>query len=182
MVFIKLVLLVHILLFSYFPTLCSYQLITLFWSYIFLMTHFHPAKYNKFTRYQVQKLTEDIWTDIELYHLKNCPQLLDFAWSCAWIDLSATSHDCSIGVMSGEHGGHTIHWNSPECSLKQLWVTWAWWHSALSCCNNSSLLEDMEFLWVNANSHKVVQFYGHWSMMYLGRPIHIAHYGATNRL
>lgn len=109
-----------------------------------------------------------IWTDIELYHLKNCPQLLDCAWSCAWIDLSATSYDCSIEVMSGEHGGHTIHWNSPECSLKQLWVTWAWWHSAFSCWNNPSLLEDMEFLWVDTNSHKAVQFCDHWSMMYLG--------------
>ena len=42
--------------------------------------------------------------------------------SLVLMDLSTTSHKCSIGLMSGERAGHTIRQNTPECSSNQFWT------------------------------------------------------------
>jgi hypothetical protein len=55
---------------------------------------------------------------------------LVFLGTRSWsrMDHTTTSYNCCIGFMSGEHGGHTILQNPPECSSNLLWTTEApWW-------------------------------------------------------
>ncbi len=50
-----------------------------------------------------------------------------------WISRSTTSQRCSIGLRSGDCGGHLSKVNSLSCSRNQSEMIWALWHGALSC-------------------------------------------------
>ncbi len=50
-----------------------------------------------------------------------------------WISRSTTSQSCSIGLRSGDCGGHLSKVNSLSCSRNQSEMIWALWHGALSC-------------------------------------------------
>ncbi len=49
------------------------------------------------------------------------------------ISRSTTSQSCSIGLRSGDCGGHLSKVNSLSCSRNQSEMIWALWHGALSC-------------------------------------------------
>ncbi len=49
------------------------------------------------------------------------------------ISRSTTSQRCSIGLRSGDCGGHLSKVNSFSCSRNQSEMIWALWHGALSC-------------------------------------------------
>ncbi len=49
------------------------------------------------------------------------------------ISRSTTSQRCSIGLTSGDCGGHFSKVNSMLCSRNQSEMIWALWHAALSC-------------------------------------------------
>ncbi len=53
--------------------------------------------------------------------------------SMMWISRSTTSQSCSIGLRSGDCGGHLSKVNSLSCSRNQSEMIWALWHGALSC-------------------------------------------------
>ncbi len=53
--------------------------------------------------------------------------------SMMWISRSTTSQRCSIGLRSGDCGGHLSKVNSLSCSRNQSEMIWAVWHGALSC-------------------------------------------------
>ncbi len=53
--------------------------------------------------------------------------------SMMWISRSTTSQRCSIGLRSGDCGGHLSKVNSLSCSRNQSEMIWALWHGALSC-------------------------------------------------
>ncbi len=62
--------------------------------------------------------------------------------SCCWfvgctsmmrISRSTTSQRCSIGLRSGDFGGHLSKVNSLSRSRNQSEMIWALWHGALSC-------------------------------------------------
>ncbi len=44
-----------------------------------------------------------------------------------------TSQRCSVGLRSGDCGGHLSKVNSLSCSWNQSEMIWALWHGALSC-------------------------------------------------
>ncbi len=49
------------------------------------------------------------------------------------ISRSTTSQRCSIGLRSGDCGGHLSKVNSLSCSRNRSEMIWALWHGALSC-------------------------------------------------
>ncbi len=49
------------------------------------------------------------------------------------ISRSTTSQRCSIGLRSGDCGGHLSKVNSSSCSRNQSEMIWSLWHGALSC-------------------------------------------------
>ncbi len=49
------------------------------------------------------------------------------------ISRSTASQRCSIGLRSGDCGGHLSKVNSLSCSRNQSEMIWALWHGALSC-------------------------------------------------
>ncbi len=53
--------------------------------------------------------------------------------SMMWISRSTTSQSCSIGLRSGDCGGHLSKVNSLWCSRNKSEMIWALWHDALSC-------------------------------------------------
>ncbi len=53
--------------------------------------------------------------------------------SMMWISRSTTSQRCSIGLRSGDCGGHLSKVNSLSCSGNHSEMIWALWHGALSC-------------------------------------------------
>ncbi len=53
--------------------------------------------------------------------------------SMMWISRYTTSQRCSIGLRSGDCGGHLSKVNSLSCSRNQSEMIWALWHAALSC-------------------------------------------------
>ncbi len=53
--------------------------------------------------------------------------------SMMWISRSTTSQRCSIGLRSGDCGGHLSKVNSLWCSRNQSETIWALCHGALSC-------------------------------------------------
>ncbi len=59
--------------------------------------------------------------------------------SMMWISRSTTSQRCSIGLRSGDCGGHLSKVNSLSCSRNQSEMIWALWHGAL-------LLKSVELL------------------------------------
>ncbi len=53
--------------------------------------------------------------------------------SMMWISRSTASQRCSIGLRSGDCGGHLSKVNSLSCSRNQSEMIWALWHGVLSC-------------------------------------------------
>ncbi len=49
------------------------------------------------------------------------------------ISRSTSSQRCSIGLRSGDSGGHLSKVNSLSCSRNPSEMIWALWHGALSC-------------------------------------------------
>ncbi len=52
--------------------------------------------------------------------------------SMMWNSRSTTSQRCSVGLRSGDCGGHLSKVNSLSCSRNQSEMIWALWHGALS--------------------------------------------------
>lgn len=85
----------------------------------------------------VQNSAEDI-----LFHIG---MMTSHSWcklagctSTMWILCSTISHSCSIGLKSGDRGGHfnTMNWLS--CSRDQFEMIWALWHDILYCWKHPS--------------------------------------------
>ncbi len=64
-----------------------------------------------------------------------------------WISRSTTSLMCSIGLKSGDCGGHLSKVNSLSCSRNQSEMIKALWHGALSCWMGTNCMSTRVFSW-----------------------------------
>ncbi len=82
------------------------------------------------------KHSSEILVHIDMIALasRSCCRIVS-GTSMMWISRSTTSQRCSIGLRSGDCGGHLSKVNSLSCSRNQSEIIWALWHGALSCWN-----------------------------------------------
>ncbi len=80
------------------------------------------------------KHSSEILVHIDMIASCSCCRFVGFT-SMMRISRSTTSQRCSIGLRSGDCGGHFSKVNSLSCSRNQSEMIWALWHGALSCCN-----------------------------------------------
>ncbi len=105
-------------------------------------------------------MLETFLRDFGPYWHDSITQLL----SMMWISRSTTSQRCSIGLRSGDCGGHLSKVNSLSCSRNQSEMIWALWHGALSCwkyirrwvhCSHEGM--DISRLWRLNNAQLVLR-------------------------
>lgn len=99
------------------------------------------------------------------------------AGSSAWIDLSPTSHKCSIGFMLDELVDCTIHQKYPKCSSNQFWTTpndMVPYPTGIThcCCDKWNL-------WMGAFYLKAVHRKYHWSMTWWTYPTWVWNFNQT---
>lgn len=73
------------------------------------------------------------------------------SWNFHATGLFTMSQKCSIGLIFGKYGGHTICQKFPKYFLKQFCATLHWWPDALGCWSHLLLLRYMVY------SEKVIQ-------------------------
>ncbi len=78
------------------------------------------------------KHSSEILVHIDMIASHSCCRFVGCT-TMMWISRSSTSHMCSIGLRSGDCGGHLSKVNSLSCSRNQSEMIWALWHGALSC-------------------------------------------------
>ncbi len=78
------------------------------------------------------KHSSEILVHIDMITSHSCSRFVGCT-SMMWISRSTTSQRCSIGLRSGDCGGHLSKVNSLSCSRNQSEMIWALWHGALSC-------------------------------------------------
>ncbi len=78
------------------------------------------------------KHSSEILVHIDMIASRSCCRF-DGCTSMMWISRSTTSQRWSIGLRSGDWGGHLSKVNSLSCSRNQSEMIWALWHGALSC-------------------------------------------------
>ncbi len=78
------------------------------------------------------KHSSEILVHIDMIASRSCCRFVGCT-SMMWISRSTTSQRCSIGLRSGDCGGHLSKVNSFSCSRNQSEMIWALWHGALSC-------------------------------------------------
>ncbi len=78
------------------------------------------------------KHSSEILVHIDIIASRSCYRFVGCT-SMMWISRSTTSQRCSIGLRSGDCGGHLSKVNSLSCSRNQSEMIWALWHGALSC-------------------------------------------------
>ncbi len=86
-----------------------------------------------FSGHRLNKVLETFLRYFGPYWHDSITQLLQICRLHMWISRSTTSQRCSIGLRSGDCGGHLSKLNSLSCSRNQSEMIWAWWHGALSC-------------------------------------------------
>ncbi len=74
----------------------------------------------------------EILVHIDMITSRSCCRFVSCT-SMMWISHSTTSQRCSIGLRSGDCGGHLSKVNSLSCSRNPSEMIWALWHGALSC-------------------------------------------------
>ncbi len=89
----------------------------------------HGIDSTKFCKHSLEILVH-----IDMIASRSCCRFVGCT-SMMWISLSTTSQRCSIGLRSGDCGGHLSKVNSLSCSRNQSEMIWALWHGALSCWN-----------------------------------------------
>ncbi len=88
------------------------------------------SSWHRFNK--VLKHSSEILVHIDMKASRSCCRFVD-STSMMWISRSITSQICSIGLRSGDCGGHLSKVNSLSCSRNQSEMIWALWHGALSC-------------------------------------------------
>ncbi len=78
------------------------------------------------------KHSSEILVHIVMIASRSCCRFVGCT-SMMWISRSTTSQRCSIGLRSGDCGGHLSKVNSLSCSRNQSEMIWSLWHDALSC-------------------------------------------------
>ncbi len=78
------------------------------------------------------KHSSEILVLIDMIASRSCCRFVGCT-SMMRISRSTTSQRCSIGLRSGDCGGHLSKANSLSCSRNQSEMIWALWHGALSC-------------------------------------------------
>ncbi len=78
------------------------------------------------------KHSSEILVYIDMIASRSCCRFVGCT-SMMRISRSTTSQRCSIGLRSGDCGGHLSKVNSLSCSRNQSEMIWALWHGALSC-------------------------------------------------
>ncbi len=78
------------------------------------------------------KHSSEILVHIDMIASRSCCRFVDCT-SMMRISRSTTSQRCSIGLISGDCGGHLSKVNSFSCSRNQSEMIWALLHGALSC-------------------------------------------------
>ncbi len=79
-----------------------------------------------------RKHSSEILVHIDMISSHSCCRFVGCT-SMMWISRSTTSQRCSIGLRSGDCGGHLSKVNSLSCSRNQSEIIWALWHGALCC-------------------------------------------------
>ncbi len=74
----------------------------------------------------------EILVHIDMITSRSCCRFVSCT-SMMWISRSTTSQRCSIGLRSGDCGGHLSKVNSLSCSRNPSEMIWDLWHGALSC-------------------------------------------------
>ncbi len=83
------------------------------------------------------KHSSEILVHIDMIASRSCSRFVGCT-SMMQISRSTTSQRCSIGLRSGDCGGHLSKVNSLSCSRNQSEMIWALWHGALSCWKQPS--------------------------------------------
>ncbi len=91
------------------------------------------------------KHSSEMLVNIDMIASRSCCRFVGWI-SMMWISRSTTSQRCSIGLRSGDCGGHLSKVNSLSCSRNQSEMIWALWPCII-------LLEVAIRRWVNC-SHK----------------------------
>ncbi len=78
------------------------------------------------------KHSSELLVHIDMIVSHSCCRFVDCT-SMMQISRSTTSQRCSIGLRSGDCGGHLSKVNSMSCSRNQSEMIWALWHGALCC-------------------------------------------------
>ncbi len=78
------------------------------------------------------KHSPEILVHIDMIGSRSCCRFAGCT-SMMQISRSTTSQRCSIGLRSGDSGGHLSKVNSMSCSRNQSEMIWALWRGALSC-------------------------------------------------
>ncbi len=83
-------------------------------------------------RFRCLKHSSEILVHIVMIASHSCCRFV-VCTSMMRISRSTTSQRCSIGLRSGDCGGHLSKVNSLSCSRNQSEMIWSLWHGALSC-------------------------------------------------
>ncbi len=83
------------------------------------------------------KHSSEILVHIDMIASRSCCKFIGCT-SMMQISRSTTSQMCSIGLRSGDCGGHLSKVNSLSCSRNQSEMIWVLWHGALSCWKSPS--------------------------------------------
>ncbi len=119
----------------------TYTLTDHFIRYILVVPGWTPfclQNWLNFPGHRFNKVLETFLRDSEiLVHIdmiasRSCCRFVGCT-SMMQISRSTTSQRCSIGLRSGDCGGHLSKVNSLSCSRNQSEMIWALWHDALSC-------------------------------------------------
>ncbi len=149
---------------QYTDILCKQKLLfwmrLIIWQYIYIYTHTHTLT-GHFIRYTLLvpgwtpfafrtalilhgidssrcwKHSSEILVHIVMTASRSCCRFFGRT-SMMRISRSTTSQSCSIGLRSGDCGGHLSKVISSSCSRNQSEMIWALWDGALSC----RILED----------------------------------------
>ncbi len=113
------------------PSLWSVSALNPSWLYRQLNV---PCCYRSFSAAlnAVVKHSSEILFHIDMIASRSCCRFVGCT-SMMWISRSTSSQRCSIGLRSGDCGGHLSKVNSLSCSRNQSEIIWALWHDALSC-------------------------------------------------
>ncbi len=109
-------------------------MLVLVWTH-FCLQNCLNSSWHRFNK--VLKHSSEILVHIDMISSHSCCRFVGCT-SMMRISRSTTSQRCSIGLRSGDCGGHLSKVNSMSCSRNQSEMIWALWHGALSCWKYSS--------------------------------------------
>ncbi len=109
----------------------KYTLLVLGWTHFCLQSLLNSS-WHRFNK--VLKHSSEILVHIDIIASRSCCRFVGCT-PMMQISHSTTSQRCSIGLRSGDCGGHLSKGNSLSCSRNQSEMIWALWHGALSCWN-----------------------------------------------